>query len=135
MKNKKIFVLFCIWAIFIWTNSLIPASGSSQISGGISEKLYQFLHLPITFDQFHFLIRKAAHFSEYALLGILSMLSLKKEKWAVLVCIVIACFDETIQLFVAGRSGQISDVLLDSLGSCCGIICMKLLLTFKMKND
>ncbi len=33
----------------------------------------------------------------------------------------VAAMDETIQLFVSGRSGQITDVLLDSVGALVGI--------------
>ena len=33
----------------------------------------------------------------------------------------VASVDETIQLFVSGRSGQVSDVVLDLVGALCGI--------------
>ena len=38
-----------------------------------------------------------------------------------------ACSDEIHQLFVPGRSGQVSDVLLDTLGSFTGIMIYKLI--------
>ena len=34
----------------------------------------------------------------------------------------IAAMDETLQLFVDGRSGQFSDVLIDSMGALMGIV-------------
>lgn len=103
---------------FIWGNSLLPAENSSIVSRGLSYELYQFLHLSMHFDLFHMLIRKCAHFSEYCILGIIGKNCVSKENYRkmMLLCIGIACLDETIQLFVAGRSGQLSDVLIDSCG-------------------
>ena len=37
-------------------------------------------------------------------------------------CVTVASLDETIQLFVSGRSAQISDVLLDSVGALVGMV-------------
>lgn len=123
MKNKKIFLLFCLWACFIFSNSLTPAIESDHISNGITYQIYTFLNLNIDFDIFHVFIRKLAHFIEYAGLGFFAGFSFDKEKrkTAILLCILVACCDETIQLFVEGRSGQISDVLLDSFGSLVGV--------------
>lgn len=69
------------------------------------------------------LIRKAGHFTEYTLLGILLFqwenVSGLKGAWRC-VRLAAACLipllDETIQLFTQGRSGQISDVWLDLSG-------------------
>ena len=124
MKNKVCFILFVLWALFIFSNSMLPAVESSDISGGISYKIYELLSLNIDFELFHTFIRKCAHFIEYAILGVFAGLSFEKEYfWKILVlCILVACCDETIQLFVEGRSGQISDVLLDSIGALTGIL-------------
>lgn len=72
-------------------------------------------------------IRKCAHATEYALLGILVYFSLKNpdKRWfwiAWIICILYASSDEIHQLFVPGRSGQISDVCLDSCGALVGIL-------------
>ena len=71
-------------------------------------------------------IRKMAHATEYAILGIFIYFTYKNRdnKWffiAWLICILYASSDEFHQLFVLGRSGQISDVCLDSMGSLIGI--------------
>ena len=118
MKSKKFFVIFILWIAFIYSNSLIPATESTEVSQGISVRLYEFLHLGLDFQVFHIFIRKCAHFVEYMMLGILAFYAFKNWKVAICLGILVACFDETIQLFVEGRSGQISDVLLDS----CGVI-------------
>ena len=39
-----------------------------------------------------------------------------------IVCIIYASFDEVHQLFVDGRSGKITDVLIDSIGALIGLI-------------
>ena len=41
---------------------------------------------------------------------------------AQVLCTLSAMADETVQLFVPGRSGQVTDVLLDSAGALAGII-------------
>lgn len=129
MKNKVWFVLFVLWALFIFSNSLMPAVESSDLSGGISVQLYELLNLNIDFEIFHTLIRKCAHFAEYAILGVFAGLAFKKEYFVRVfaLCVLLASTDETIQLFVEGRSGQISDVLLDSVGACTGLVFRRLL--------
>lgn len=137
MKNKKIFTVFCIWTCFIWINSLLPANQSGVISGGLSYQLYHFLHLSVDFDLFHTLIRKCAHFSEFALLGILAFFAFKQQYpfRAVLLCILTACTDETIQLFIDGRSGQLSDVMIDSSGALFGFITIFIIMKYIQKED
>ena len=46
-----------------------------------------------------------------------------------------ACSDEVHQLFVAGRSGQASDVLLDTFGAMVGVGVYYLLFKKKMKEE
>lgn len=79
-------------------------------------------------------VRKTAHAGEYAVLGVwmygtVNSFSGRKRvcrgvtAWAA--ASVYAATDEFHQLFVPGRSGQISDVLLDSTGVAAGILlCM-----------
>lgn len=68
-------------------------------------------------------IRKTAHATEYAVLAILLYVSIGKKSGfpAWLGATVYAMTDEFHQRFVPGRSGQISDVVLDSLGVAAGI--------------
>lgn len=124
MKNKLWFVFFILWTLFIFSNSMLPAVESSDISSGLSYKIYEMLNLTVDFELFHTFIRKCAHFIEYAILGVFAGFAFKKEYFTkiILLCILVASCDETIQLFVEGRSGQVSDVLLDSIGSFTGIL-------------
>lgn len=75
------------------------------------------------------LVRKTAHFAEYAILGILLNVALRQYSAGVFARRVlqgwmgtlIPLVDETLQLFTEGRSGQISDVWLDISGACTGL--------------
>lgn len=76
------------------------------------------------------IVRKLAHFSIYSLVGLLLMflantydLSFKRKLFiCLLIGIIYATSDEIHQLFIAGRSGQIIDVFIDTLGVLAGIL-------------
>lgn len=77
-----------------------------------------------------FVIRKTAHFSEYAILVALARRmsltwsnKLPVQLVMTLVVLVCApCVDETIQLHVPGRAGQMRDVLIDMCGGLFGLL-------------
>ncbi len=78
------------------------------------------------------LVRKMAHFTIYTALGIsvFSMFKLLIEKIkpihtiiiSTLFCLMYAISDEIHQMFVPGRSCQISDIILDTSGALTGVI-------------
>ena len=77
-----------------------------------------------------FVVRKAAHLFEFAVLGICAcgffvFLSKCRNRryrgWQLLLCFAVACCDETIQSFT-GRSNSVKDVMLDFVGSVMGIL-------------
>lgn len=76
------------------------------------------------------LIRKAAHLCEFALLGSLLYLALRSYGvtgiwWSLCVGILYAASDEIHQLFVPGRLGCITDVLIDAIGVAVGVFAAK----------
>ncbi len=81
-------------------------------------------------------VRKLAHFVEFAVLGFLGQLAAagRVKKWwqrmllAVLLGVMIALCDETIQLFVSGRTGKLADVWLDLSGALTGALLVNLVL-------
>lgn len=81
------------------------------------------------FSFVEFFIRKAAHFFSFFFLGLFWFLGLRKrvrEEWltiilAILLCIGYACFDEFRQVFHPGRTGSMTDVILDSAGAIVGV--------------
>ena len=78
------------------------------------------------------IVRKLAHLTEFTILGGVLYVVLRHyiEYGTVVktigVGIVIACLDEFIQLFSLGRSSQLSDVLIDTIGIIIGILVVKL---------
>lgn len=86
-----------------------------------------------------FIARKAAHFTLYAVLGVLSFLSVisyrnLKYRFRLLIsagiCLLYAASDEFHQLFVAGRSGEVRDICIDFCGSVLAITVLALLSRF-----
>lgn len=91
----------------------------------------------------NFIIRKGAHFTIYAALGFClyqscfqwtKSMGLGSSLISLLIAFLYACSDEWHQTFIAGRSGALKDVLLDSLGAGCGIVISVLLLFWIIKN-
>lgn len=81
-------------------------------------------------DALHFYVRKAAHVTEYAVLGILAlralrgMLCVRPRRLAVAAWTFATAFaatDELHQVFVPGRTAKATDVLIDSCGAAAGI--------------
>lgn len=73
-------------------------------------------------------VRKTTHFSIYALMGICSFGALwfigrKKLRFftALTFCFIYAVTDEIHQVFVPGRSGELTDVIIDTSGSLLGV--------------
>ena len=118
--------LFVAWTLMIFNRSMQPAAVSDQESGALLGFLQDFLPLKLTMYQ----IRKAAHFAEFAVLGILAQLlfggfcrtARGSILFAVFAGLVIALCDETIQLFVLGRTGQVKDIWLDVSGAVSGAL-------------
>ena len=67
------------------------------------------------------LLRKGAHFAEYAILGALLLRALGREGIAVAAGVAYAATDELHQHFVPGRHGSPLDVGLDALGVTLGV--------------
>lgn len=130
------FLLTLLWIILIFSFSLQSGDTSSQISSGFGKWLIQTIlpfakeFLEENWGTVHLIIRKGAHFTEFFVLGVLMRSTLEQYahrlparlggvSW--LMCVVVASCDETIQLHVGGRAGQVTDVLLDSCGAFVGI--------------
>ena len=85
--------------------------------------------------QSQYIIRKSAHFSEYFLLAVsvafplyvFGLRGIWLVLWAGGFCVAFAGLDEFHQSFVAGRSPQKKDVLIDSCGVFLGIIITRII--------
>ena len=113
-----------------------PAPQSQELSDGLLYRLLTFFGLEdeTMIARYGKLIRKIAHFVEYAALGLSTGLfftelfsgSIKALRrggyWACGLCGLYALSDELHQRFVPGRSMQLSDVLLDCAGALTAIL-------------
>ena len=115
---------------FIWGNSLVSRSDSHDLSVGALGFLPGFLRdLFPDQEQLVHIVRKAAHFSEFACLGGLSCGLLAATRavkrhpffhvWAG--GFFVAAIDETIQIFT-GRGSELQDVWLDFAGFSAGLL-------------
>ena len=112
--------------LFIWGNSLLPGSVSGAISGWVRDALsFLFPGGAAAPDSGHGLLRKLAHFTEFACLGALFAWLFgmyRKPLFLALPCgFLIACADEIIQRFVPDRGPAFKDVLIDTSGVLVGI--------------
>lgn len=133
MKDKKVLIIRVILTVLtvaaiaaIFYNSSQDAVESTERSSPLTDWINGILSgFPIPFSVTENFIRKLAHFTEYSILGALLSVTyylyfhrIKTVLISTLISgAVIATIDEIIQLFPAGRSCQISDILLD----CCGV--------------
>lgn len=121
-----------LYAAFVFSNSMKPASLSSKDSGFVLRLVQQILAPAggLAGLVTEHLVRKMGHFTEYAVFGILLTVCVRSWKataWQGAAIRLAAGFlvpfcDETIQLFVEGRSGQLSDVWLDAAGVFFGVL-------------
>jgi VanZ family protein len=143
MKKR---IICIILASIFWLSSVMLifrfSSDTAEVSDSLSLRVAQYIEYSIA-EHFYVnhnddfwtktlnpIVRKCGHFIEFLYLGItttvLALLLFKRKSLSIVIsvifCVVAAMSDEFRQQFVAGRSGQWSDVLLDSVGSICGIL-------------
>ncbi len=148
----RIYTVFAILLIITLYNavfrlSAMPADQSALQSTTVARRLTEVLEALLSIDlpfnnssvqlnELDGFVRKAAHFAEYALLGLLS--------YSIAVCwnhienqgitpvpsflfvLALAAADEIHQTYVPGRSGSLKDVLLDSAGILTGVLILKI---------
>ncbi len=143
MKKKKIIlgIMIAAWLCVIWGHSLQPAEVSDGESGRFLIILEQFLPF-LRGEDGMYMVRKAAHFTEYAILGFLLCLEfvtfsrevLRRFLNPVVGALLAAFIDETIQLFVEGRSGQVSDIWIDVAGAALGTAITLVVIGFRQRK-
>lgn len=132
IRNKKFVIYLCLtvgWILVVFSFSMQSGVESKQISGGIVSVLVD-IFFPQGFhyvELLEYLVRRMAHFTEYFILAVLVLQVLKQTSCqkrilaCMLICVLVAGCDETIQLFSGGRSGKVTDVMWDSVGALSGI--------------
>ena len=137
MKRRRLFwALTVFWVLFIWLQSILDAALSSMESGFLLA-LVQHIFPFVT----EHMLRKAAHFTEYAVLGALLHGAMRADgrprlgAFQTAFGLLTAMADETIQLFSAGRSGQITDVWIDFAGFLTGYLFFRLIFRKKTRTE
>lgn len=132
-----ILVLLCMGMIFCFSSQ--KATESDKTSLSFAGRIIQMLdmddsltpeEIEKTSEDINHVVRKGAHFSIYGLLGALILLLIIQYNvrltrvlpYSTLISMLYACSDEYHQTFVPGRSGQLSDILLDTAGAFCGAV-------------
>ena len=124
MKKRINILLVITWMILIFIMSSFNSTESSNQSNFIVDIITNIFNAT-NIDLLSLIIRKLAHFTEYFILGILIYNLIhsynKKLYIGIIICVIYAISDEIHQSFVPGRSCQLLDILIDSMGSTVGI--------------
>lgn len=142
VRQKVFFILTLVWMVVIFLFSGRTGEESTEDSYLIGMSVGRMV-VPAFNDlsdeeqlafaeRVDYPIRKTAHAMEYAVLGVFiagwvydeTFKRAKSTLYAWLIVTVYAATDELHQLFVVGRSGQITDILLDSVGAFFGVLIM-----------
>ena len=156
MKKRKIililWVLVLAVAAMIFAFSAQEGKNSSEVSAAIAKWLIHIIHpdyddwpaaeRSALFDTYHFIVRKTAHYSEFALLGALVRLLIEALEWkrlpwllSWLAVTLYAVTDEVHQVFVDSRAGMWQDVCIDSAGALTAILLTSLVLALIKKKS
>ena len=124
MKRIIKIVLVILWMIQIFMLSNQSGNESQSLSDNI---ICSFMN-NCNPELYSFVVRKAAHFMLYFILGMLTFINFKSNKenmiYALIICVIYAFTDEIHQMFVNSRSGELRDIIIDSLGALSSILIM-----------
>ena len=123
-------------AIFVFSTDLFSAGNT----GGLVAKIVRWLYPTISEEGMqtaHFLVRKAGHFSVYAVLAFLLLRAFRsgsvlrwRRQWGLYALFIVgiyALLDEYHQTFTTSRTGSIYDSMIDLTGGACMLFTLWLL--------
>ena len=136
-------ILLVGWLILIFCLSAQPANDSTVTSNFVGELIYKLYSLIVSKDntidialflqKYISVIRKLAHFTEFAILGILFYINFdlfhtnKRLILSIMFSVIYAISDEIHQLFVVNRHCSVNDIFIDSIGAISGILLFHLI--------
>jgi VanZ family protein len=133
------------WAAFVLfaSSANFSASNTSRIIRPLLVWLFPDIS-EASIQQVHFFVRKAAHFTEYAVLALLaarvfrtsSLSALRRSWWLISFALVaaVALTDEYHQSFLPSRTGTIYDSLLDMTGGAVALACLAVWLAARRRG-
>ena len=154
MRKKVILILLIAWVIAVAVGIFLFSSQtgeeSGEVSQGLLDNILAFLHLNGENEEtLHYLIRKGAHMTEYAVLSASACVlffyladiriwnGLSRRGMALYALAFSAFFavtDEIHQAFVPGRGPAVKDVLIDSVGAAIGIVLIYVVWRYKRER-
>ncbi|MCH5303676.1 MAG: VanZ family protein [Ruminococcus sp.] len=129
--SKIMLVITALYIGFIWWHSTLTAVESTVESTSVLLFVQNILKsIGLNANLTDYLIRKSAHFCEFALLGCLCLWTsylhnkriIKNFMPSGFVCLAVAVADELIQTGSFGRSAEVTDVVLDFFGAVSGAL-------------
>lgn len=143
LKKIILVILTVLCLAFIWGNSALGGNESSELSGSVLEFISNIIvNLGFKGELSEHIIRKTAHFTEFAVLSTVISFDfyvfkadIKKQWFGILFLgLLTALVDESIQLFSVGRASAVKDVWIDFGGVCVGFIIGMFILNFISKK-
>lgn len=152
LKRVALQTSVVLWMALIFAFSAQTAPESNALSGETIRRVAEFMspgfhsldgaQQEAFISSLQHVVRKTTHGLVYLVLGVLSMAtflqySLKMRTRVIssfMLCALYAVTDELHQLFTDGRSGEISDVFIDSVGALLGIGLVVLALRLKTRG-
>ena len=144
-REKQYACMTILIMAFIFIQSALSGELSGKESGFIAGLLAAIFHRDM--ENLSFFVRKGAHFTEYLFLGVSLSLWIRERvragksrlgnraggrfrglspaAWAAGTAYAVT--DEIHQIFVADRSGQIRDVVIDSAGVLAGVLLIRII--------
>jgi len=131
MTSKRIvrFSLLIAWLGLTIFLSQQAGVNSAILSKKLTYYIQKIIPLRISFQKLHTYLREFAHFGIHFVLAILAyraFLTVASLKPSIIICLVlcdvIACFDEWIQIQAIGRYAEFADMILNLFGVCAGTI-------------
>lgn len=132
-KFRTYLILTLLWLAMVLLQAFLPGEASYAESNGVlalANVIFPWLT--------HSVLRRAAHFIEYFLLGFLMTGTFcYAKKFSIFkpmfFCLFTALCDETIKIFAVDRLAQISDIWVDGAGAMAGILLMWLISAIKRR--
>ena len=132
-KFRTFLILTLLWLAMVLLQAFLPGDASYAESNGVlalANVIFPWLT--------HSVLRRAAHFIEYFLLGFLMTGTFcYARKFTIFkpmfFCLFTALCDETIKIFAVDRLAQISDIWVDGAGAMAGILLMRLISAIKRR--
>ena len=150
MKKIILWILIISWMTAMFCLSHQEAVKSKKTSSEFIIAIVEFFDFSDSLSEIEkeniaeeltFMVRKGAHFCAYAVFGALlyflfgayEVKKIRQIIFSVGVSFLYACSDEYHQTFIKGRSGEVRDIVIDTLGALLGVLAIKLITTVIMK--